>query len=69
MDQESFFNFPNSSHNRGGVVAFSDGHVEYHKWRDGRTIVGYSPDYHKHNDPSAGNQDLAWLRERATVKY
>ena len=68
MDEESFFNFPNSSHNRGGVVSFADGHVEYHKWRDGRTIVGFSSDYHKHKDPSAGNQDLAWLRERATLK-
>jgi hypothetical protein len=22
MDRDSFFNFPNSSHNRGGVLAF-----------------------------------------------
>ena len=29
MDRESFFNFPNASHNRGGIVAFADSHVEY----------------------------------------
>jgi prepilin-type N-terminal cleavage/methylation domain-containing protein/prepilin-type processing-associated H-X9-DG protein len=67
MSQESFFNFPNSSHSRGGVVAFADAHVEYHRWRDQRTITAYSSDYHKHNDPSQGNVDLAWLRQRATV--
>ena len=67
MDHESFFNFPNSSHNRGGVVSFADGHVEHHRWKDQRTITAYSPDYHLHNDPSAHNVDLAWLRDRTTV--
>jgi prepilin-type N-terminal cleavage/methylation domain-containing protein/prepilin-type processing-associated H-X9-DG protein len=64
---ESFFNWPNSSHSRGGVVAFGDGHVEYKKWRDQRTVIGYSGNYHGHDDGSPGNQDLAWLKERATV--
>ena len=68
MDQDSFFNFPNSSHNQGGVVSFADGHVEYKRWRDSRTITAYSPDYHQHRDPSSGNQDLVWLRERTTVR-
>ncbi len=68
MNQESFFNFPNSSHNRGGVVSFADGHVERHRWQDQRTISAFSPDYHRHSDPSPRNVDLAWLRERATVR-
>jgi prepilin-type processing-associated H-X9-DG protein len=67
MAKESFFNFPNSSHSRGGVVSFSDGHVEYHKWQDPRTITAYSPNYHAHDDSSVRNPDLAWLRARATV--
>jgi prepilin-type N-terminal cleavage/methylation domain-containing protein len=67
MDQESFFNFPNSSHNQGGVVTFVDGHIEHHRWRDPRTLTAYSSDYHRHNDPSPRNKDLAWLRERATI--
>ena len=67
MDRDSFFNFPNSSHNRGGVLAFGDAHVERHHWQDQRTITSYSPDYHRHDDQSAGNQDLAWLRLRTTV--
>ena len=67
MNQESFFNFPNSSHSRGGVVSFADSHVEYHKWRDERTIKAYSADYHFHRDVSPRNVDLSWLRDRATV--
>jgi len=67
MNKDSFFNFPNSSHNRGGVISFADGHVEYHRWRDPRTIRGYSPDQHRHDEPSPGNVDLAWIRDRTTV--
>jgi prepilin-type N-terminal cleavage/methylation domain-containing protein len=68
MAQESFFNFPNSSHSQGGIISFSDGHVDFHRWRDKRTIDAYSPDYHKHRDYSPNNQDLFWLRERTTVR-
>jgi prepilin-type N-terminal cleavage/methylation domain-containing protein/prepilin-type processing-associated H-X9-DG protein len=67
MTQEAFFNFPNSSHNRGGVVSFADGHVDYHRWVDQRTINAYSANYHNHSDPSARNQDIYWLRERCTI--
>jgi prepilin-type processing-associated H-X9-DG protein len=67
MTQDSFFNFPNSSHNRGGVVSFADGHADYHRWRDQRTITAYSADYHQHHDSSPNNQDLVWLRARASV--
>ncbi len=67
MDHDSFFNYPNSSHNRGGVIAFADGHVDYHKWMDVRT---YSPaatvDWHSHDQSSPGNKDLVWLRDRTT---
>jgi prepilin-type N-terminal cleavage/methylation domain-containing protein/prepilin-type processing-associated H-X9-DG protein len=68
MTQDSFFNFPNSSHNRGGVVSFADGHTEYHRWRDPRTITAYSPDYHQHRDYSPNNPDIVWLRERTTFR-
>jgi prepilin-type N-terminal cleavage/methylation domain-containing protein/prepilin-type processing-associated H-X9-DG protein len=68
MVNDTFFNFPNSSHSQGGVVAFADGHVDYHKWRDPRTIAARSGDYHRHNEPSPGNQDIVWLRARTTVR-
>jgi prepilin-type N-terminal cleavage/methylation domain-containing protein/prepilin-type processing-associated H-X9-DG protein len=68
LSQESFFNFPNSSHNRAGVIAFADGHVERRRWLDQRTINAISPDYHHHTDHSPRNADLAWLRERASIR-
>jgi prepilin-type processing-associated H-X9-DG protein len=68
MPKDSFFNFPNASHNRGGVVSFADGHVDYHKWRDQRTITAAATRYHDHDQPSPGNEDLAWIRDRTTVK-
>jgi prepilin-type N-terminal cleavage/methylation domain-containing protein/prepilin-type processing-associated H-X9-DG protein len=67
MNRDSFFNFPNSYHNRGGVVSFADGHVEYRRWKDQRTIEATSLDFHRHDDPSPGNKDLVWLRDRTTV--
>lgn len=68
MQEESFFNWPNSAHNGGAVVCFTDGRAEYHKWRDPRTIRAYSSSYHDHRDSSPGNQDLYWIRERTTVR-
>jgi len=67
MSRDSFFNFPGSSHNRGGVIAFADGHVQHHRWQDARTVTASSTDYHRHDDPTTKNVDLAWLRSAATV--
>ena len=67
MNKDSFFSFPNASHNRGGVMAFADGHVEYHKWMDARTFnPSPSTAWHNHDAASPGNADLAWLRDRTT---
>jgi prepilin-type N-terminal cleavage/methylation domain-containing protein/prepilin-type processing-associated H-X9-DG protein len=68
MDTDLFFNFPGSSHNRGTVVSFGDGHVEYHRWTDARTVTAFANDYHAHGQASSGNRDLAWMRERTTVR-
>ncbi len=67
MASDTFFNFPGSAHSRGSVLSFSDGHAEFRRWTDARTVTAYSPDYHKHADASPGNRDLAWLRQRTTV--
>ena len=68
MDKESFFNFPNSSHNRGGVISFADGHVEHHRWSDQRTITASSNRYHDHDDVSVYNADLTWIKQRTSVR-
>jgi len=66
MQADTFFNFPGASHSRGTEVSYADGHVEYHRWRDMRTISPGSPNYHMHNEGSAGNMDIAWLRYRTS---
>jgi prepilin-type N-terminal cleavage/methylation domain-containing protein/prepilin-type processing-associated H-X9-DG protein len=68
MDTDRFFNFPGSSHNRGAVISYADGHVERHRWQDQRTITAFSTDYHAHVEPSPGNIDLTWLRRRTSVR-
>jgi prepilin-type processing-associated H-X9-DG protein len=68
METDAFFNFPNSSHNRGGVISFADGHTDYHRWKDQRTITAYSGNYHQHNEPSGGNGDIGWLRTVTSVR-
>ncbi len=72
MGQDKFFNFPSSSHNQGAVLSYADGHAAWHKWVDPRTIAAVSTStplpYHGHNDSSPGNADIAWLRERTTVR-
>ena len=68
MDQDRFFNFPSSTHERGAVLSFADAHVEWHRWKDVRTIKAFASDYHSHGEPSPGNLDIAWLRERTTVR-
>jgi prepilin-type N-terminal cleavage/methylation domain-containing protein/prepilin-type processing-associated H-X9-DG protein len=67
MDQDAFFNFPGSSHNRGGVISFADGHVLYHRWTDERTVTAFAVRHHDHHQVSRGNLDLAWLRKHTTV--
>jgi prepilin-type processing-associated H-X9-DG protein len=66
MRKESFFNFPSSAHSQRGVVAFTDGHVIRHRWRDERTVKARSDNYHMHDDSSPHNVDIQWLQEHAT---
>ncbi len=68
MDTDSFFNFPGASHSRGTIMSFADTHVESHRWQDSRTILAQSANFHNHADSSPGNVDLAWMRERTTVR-
>lgn len=69
MDADIWFHYPSALHSGGGVVAFTDNHVEYHKWLDPRTKKTV-PDGQiiAHSDPSPNNQDLNWIRQRTTAK-
>jgi prepilin-type processing-associated H-X9-DG protein len=59
-----WLNIPAARHNGRGVLSFSDGHVEQHKWADGRTLmpvtrvrrtVGLVPN----------SADVAWLAQQS----
>jgi prepilin-type processing-associated H-X9-DG protein len=54
---------PGTRHGGGAVVAFADGHLETHRWRDARTL-----DPPRDDAPSPGNPDLLWLQTRATER-
>jgi prepilin-type N-terminal cleavage/methylation domain-containing protein/prepilin-type processing-associated H-X9-DG protein len=64
---DSFYNYPFIDHNKGGVVSFADGHVEWHRWHDPRTLSPASSDYHAHSDFSPNNPDIEWLKYHATI--
>jgi prepilin-type processing-associated H-X9-DG protein len=66
---ESFFHLPSSEHNRAGVVSFCDGHVESHRWVDPRTRPKVPPDaIVAHSISAVNSADLAWIRERTTIR-
>jgi prepilin-type N-terminal cleavage/methylation domain-containing protein len=68
MTLQTFVHYPSSLHSGSGVISFADNHVESHKWRDPRTrkTLTQGEQFIQHNDPSPGNQDLAWIAQRAT---
>ena len=70
MASDAFVHYPSGLHRGRGVVSFADSHVELHKWLDARTskALPTGAEMIPHNDPSPGNQDLKWIRDRTTVR-
>ena len=64
---DRFFHFPSSEHMKAGVLMFTDGHAESHRWKDERTRPAPVNGSVSHNVSSPGNPDLAWIREQTTV--
>jgi prepilin-type N-terminal cleavage/methylation domain-containing protein/prepilin-type processing-associated H-X9-DG protein len=62
-----FYHLPAAYHNRSGVFSYADGHVESHAWRDARTLIPKTTDYHGHNYATPNNPDVIWLRERTAA--
>jgi prepilin-type N-terminal cleavage/methylation domain-containing protein/prepilin-type processing-associated H-X9-DG protein len=54
---------PAARHNGRGVLSFTDGHVESHKWSDGRTLI---PVRHVRQGgiPAPDSPDIAWLLQQ-----
>jgi prepilin-type N-terminal cleavage/methylation domain-containing protein len=66
---EGFFHYPSSLHRGRGVLTFTDGHAESHRWVDKRTrLKPRAGTIVAHWESSANNADLAWLREHTTVR-
>lgn len=70
MNRDIIIHYPSVLHNKAGVLSFADSHVESHKWLDPRTgkTLPTGAAYIAHTDTSPNNQDLKWLRDRATSK-
>lgn len=63
-----YYQFPAVDHADGGVLSFTDGHVEYKKWHDAYTRNMARGTFTTHlNFTSSTHEDLKWLREHATV--
>jgi prepilin-type processing-associated H-X9-DG protein len=64
--------YPASYHNLAGSLSFADGHVEAHRWADGRTVppLGKNEMGVRRSGifSSPNNADIRWLQERATRK-
>lgn len=63
-----FFHLPATHHNHRGVVSFTDGHAEAHRWSDPKTFrnatLGQKID---HNLIVPTDQDLKWIQDHTTV--
>ena len=69
LSADAFLHFPSTFHNMRAGVSFADGHVEAHKWLDGRTKSSLPvtvTTYLSHFTPSVGNVDVRWLQAHAT---
>lgn len=60
------YHVPASHHERAGVFAFGDHHVESRKWSDPRTLVPQIKGLAIHDQPSPLNADIMWLQTRST---
>jgi len=66
-EDDFMYNYPFIDHNKGGIVSFADSRVEWHRWRDPRTLSPASLGYHGHSDSLPNNPDIEWLKYHATI--
>ena len=56
--------YPAAYHERGSNLSFADGHVEYHRWQDARTLPPVKYEKWLAETASENNPDVQWLQER-----
>jgi prepilin-type N-terminal cleavage/methylation domain-containing protein/prepilin-type processing-associated H-X9-DG protein len=74
MNSTAMYHYPGNYHGQQSNFVFQDNHVEARKWRFGQFNDPNPAPSNWHNHTSntvkpAGAGDLAWLKERTTVKY
>ncbi len=60
-----WIDWPAVHHDSGGAFTFADGHTEYHRWQDQRTLLTGPLAL---NVPSHGNLDLVWIQQRTSAR-
>jgi prepilin-type N-terminal cleavage/methylation domain-containing protein/prepilin-type processing-associated H-X9-DG protein len=61
VTEEKWWDPPPVRHGDGTTFSFADGHSEYHKWKDPRTIAfGKQVPPRARSDVQAGNPDIRW---------
>jgi prepilin-type processing-associated H-X9-DG protein len=73
MDSQGIYHFPGNYHGRVSNFAFLDGHAELHRWRDGqfndpRPVPANWHDHGGNTAKPSSASDLAWLKERTTIR-
>lgn len=64
----SLVDFPGAYHDGGANLSFADGHVDYHRWTDPRTVPAMQPGrLLELNVQMTDNADLDFLRSVATA--
>jgi prepilin-type N-terminal cleavage/methylation domain-containing protein/prepilin-type processing-associated H-X9-DG protein len=59
--EEKWWDPPPVRHGNGTNYSFADGHMDYHKWEDDRTIAfGKLVPPHAQSEVQAGNVDIKW---------
>jgi hypothetical protein len=62
---ELWSHLPAARHSRSGVISYTDGHAEIHRWKDRRTVKPELGVFHGF-DEATGNPDWKYLWERMT---
>jgi len=73
MDSQAIYHYPGNYHAQNSQFAFLDGHAETHRWGDPafNNPTPKPSNWHDHTGNmarQASRPDLAWLKERATVR-
>ena len=62
---ELWSHLPSSRHGRSGVISYTDGHAEIHRWKDPRTFVPVKGVY-QGGIVATGSPDWRYVWERET---